>query len=172
MTRLVKNLLTLAREEVQLNISEVNLSQLMLKSTEDFLYIGSYQVDYQIEPGVIIKGEQVFFKQVIRTLLENIAKYVPSGTYVGLCLHKLPDRVRLIFEDNGPGIPEDALEAVFDRFYRVDEARSRQIPGHGFGLSIAKRFVELHQGRIWAENVQPHGARFIVELPLVSPENS
>lgn len=167
MTRLVQNLLTLAREEVQLNVSEVHISQLMLESTEEFPFLGSYKVDYQIEPGVIVQGDLVFLKQVIRILLENIGKYVPAGAHVVLTLQKMPDKVRLIFEDNGPGIPEEALEAVFERFYRVDEARSRRVPGHGLGLSIAKRFVELHHGRIWVENVLPHGASFIVELPLV-----
>jgi len=165
MTKLVENLLTLAREELHLTLVPLNLSELIIESARGLPFLRSFVVKYDLLPDIELKGDALYLRQLIRIILENAGKYVPSGGRIRIFLQSVEDNVRLIIEDNGPGFPPDALEVIFDRFYRVDEARSRNIPGHGLGLSIAKRIVEAHGGKIWAENMEPHGARFCVELP-------
>ena len=73
-------------------------------------------------------------------------------------------------EDHGPGIPRAALERVFERFYKVDRARTRSGGGTGLGLSIAKHVVEAHDGRIWATSVEGEGSTFAFSIPLRGPE--
>lgn len=165
MTKLVENLLTLAREELHLNLVPLNLSELIIESARDLPFLRSFTVKYDLLPDIEVKGDVLYLKQLIRIILENAGKYVPSGGLIGIYLQKIENIVRIVIEDNGPGFPPDALELIFDRFYRVDEARSREIPGHGLGLSIARRIVQAHGGRIWAENLEPHGARFCMDLP-------
>ncbi|MDR3600442.1 MAG: HAMP domain-containing sensor histidine kinase [Desulfosporosinus sp.] len=165
MTKLVENLLTLAREELQLTLVPLNLSELIIESARGLPFLRSFEVKYDLLPDIEIKGDELYLRQLIRIILENAGKYVPLGGRIRVFLQSVEDTVRLIIEDNGPGFPPDALELIFNRFYRVDEARSRNIPGHGLGLSIAKRIVEAHGGRIWAENLEPQGARFCVEFP-------
>ncbi|WP_088228829.1 HAMP domain-containing sensor histidine kinase [Desulfosporosinus sp. FKB] len=165
MTKLVENLLTLAREELYLNLVPHNLSELIIESARDLPFLRSFTVKYDLLPDIELKGDVLYLKQLIRIILENAGKYVPTGGLIRICLQNVEDNVRIIIEDNGPGFPPDALKLIFDRFYRVDEARSREIPGHGLGLSIAKRIVYAHGGKIWAENLKPHGARFCVDLP-------
>jgi signal transduction histidine kinase len=75
-------------------------------------------------------------------------------------------------EDRGPGIPEEHLQHVFERFYRIDKARARRQGGSGLGLSIAKTIVEAHGGRIEAENHSQGGARMSIRLPLASSPES
>ncbi len=75
------------------------------------------------------------------------------------------EQVEVFVRDDGPGIPPEALPRVFERFYRVDKARSREQGGTGLGLSIVKHLVQSHQGRVWAESQLGHGATFYFTLP-------
>jgi two-component system phosphate regulon sensor histidine kinase PhoR len=77
--------------------------------------------------------------------------------------------VELSVTDTGLGIPEADRPRVFERFYRVDKARSRELGGTGLGLAIVKHIVEGHGGRVWVEGNQPIGSRFVVRLPAASP---
>lgn len=170
MTKLVENLLTLAREELSLTLGPVNFPELIIESIEELPFLRHFRVDYDLVPEQIIYGDALYLKQLLRIILENAGKYVPQGGNIHISLKLMSDTtarksgVLLYIEDNGPGIPAIELENIFDRFYRVDQARSRNIPGHGLGLSIAKKIVEAHHGKIRAENVQPHGARFCIEI--------
>ncbi|MDR3584792.1 MAG: HAMP domain-containing sensor histidine kinase [Desulfosporosinus sp.] len=165
MTRLVENLLTLAREELHLSLVALNLTELIIESSKGLPFLRSFVVNYDLLPDIELRGDALYLKQLLRIILENAGKYVPSGGEIRIGLQSDEDNVKILIEDNGPGLPPDALEVIFDRFYRVDQARSRRISGHGLGLSIAKRIVDAHGGRIWAENLEPHGARFCVVLP-------
>lgn len=165
MTKLVDNLLTLAREELSLTLTQVNLGELIVESTAGLPVLRSLAVEYELMPDIELQGDPLYLKQLIRIILDNAGKYVPRGGVVRISLRSAGDRAKIMIEDNGPGLPPDALETIFNRFYRADEARSRTVPGHGLGLNIAKMIVEAHGGKIWAENVEPHGARFCIELP-------
>ncbi len=104
--------------------------------------------------------------QVIYNLMENAVKYTQPGGQVKVSLVKNGRDAVLTVQDNGPGIPSDSLPHIFDRFYRVDKARSRETGGTGLGLSIVHQLVLLHGGSIRVESEEGKGTSFIVELPL------
>lgn len=165
MAKLVEDLLTLAREDLRLNRTELNLGEVVVEAAENLPFLQAMHLKYRLE-DVTIWGDALYLRQLVRILLENAGKYVPVGGEICLSLQRKKDEARFVMEDNGPGLPPEALERIFDRFYRVDKSRSRDILGYGLGLSIAKKIVTAHCGRIWAENADPHGARFCIELPL------
>ncbi|MET3576852.1 HAMP domain-containing sensor histidine kinase [Bhargavaea ullalensis] len=109
-------------------------------------------------------GDRELLEKVWENLLSNAVKYTPDGGEVAVRLEAAPESVILIVEDNGPGIAPDDRERVFDRFFRADEARSRE-GGTGLGLSIVKEVVTLHGGTVRAEEGPNGGARFTLTLP-------
>ncbi len=109
----------------------------------------------------------------IANLVDNAIKFTPEGGRVELEADRQTDgRARLCVSDTGPGIPEKARERVFERFYRVDRGRSRELGGTGLGLSIVKHTVEQAGGRVWAEAAPSGGARFVIVLPATEPDAS
>ncbi|MDN5697695.1 MAG: ATP-binding protein, partial [Rubrobacter sp.] len=112
-----------------------------------------------------IRGDKARMEQAVMALVDNAAKYAPRGSRVYLSAEKKKGGLRIRVEDEGPGIPEDKLPHIFERFYRVDKARSRKQGGAGLGLSIARTIAEVHGGRIEAENTKG-GARMTLYLPL------
>ena len=114
-------------------------------------------------------GDEEQLVQVLTNLLDNAVKYTPpqgSIHIAGQSAKESPlSMVELSVTDTGLGIPEADRPRVFERFYRVDKARSRELGGTGLGLSIVKHIVEAHGGQIWVEGNQPVGSRFVVRLP-------
>ncbi len=106
-------------------------------------------------------------QQVIYNLVDNAIKYTPAGGKVEVRLFSKSGHAVLEVADNGIGIPEESLPHVFDRFYRVDKARSRATGGTGLGLSIVQSVVHLHGGDIEVESKEGEGTTFRVVLPLV-----
>lgn len=105
-------------------------------------------------------------EHAISNLILNAAIYSPAGTEITITLRRLKDSFRLLVEDEGPGIPQDALLQVFHKFYRVPGTPTG---GTGLGLSIVKSIVELHHGSVHAERRNGFGSRFVVELPAETP---
>lgn len=103
--------------------------------------------------------------QVIDNIMNNAIKYSPDGGVITVRLIQSQDRVVLSIADQGLGIPRKDLDKIFDRFYRVDKARSRAQGGTGLGLAIAKEIVEAHKGRIWADSSEGKGSTFFISLP-------
>jgi two-component system phosphate regulon sensor histidine kinase PhoR len=115
-----------------------------------------------------VPGDPNKLQDVLRNLLENAANYSPEGGRIAVTATAVDARVRLRIADEGPGIPPSDLQRVFERFYRVDKARTRDgrdPGGTGLGLSIVRHLVDLHGGTVTAANDAPHGAVFTVELP-------
>jgi two-component system phosphate regulon sensor histidine kinase PhoR len=114
-----------------------------------------------------VRGDEERLVQVLTNLLDNAVKYTPeSGTITIEAQTAEPaGLVELSVSDTGPGIPEADRPRVFERFYRVDKARSREMGGTGLGLAIVKHIVEGHGGQVWAEGRRPTGSRFVVRLP-------
>lgn len=103
-------------------------------------------------------------RQVIANLLSNAIRYTPTSGRIEISIHGAEGEVEVYVSDTGPGISPEDLPRLFERFYRGDPARNRS-GGSGLGLAIARRWVEAHGGRIWAENNRTGGARFTFRLP-------
>lgn len=100
-------------------------------------------------------------------------KYTPEQGTITVTARNVPDQaVELTVSDTGLGIPEQDRPRVFERFYRVDKARSRELGGTGLGLAIVKHIVEGHGGQVWVEGHTPQGSRFVVRLPITRQTRS
>ena len=120
-----------------------------------------------------VQGDEERLVQVFINLLDNAVKYTPDHGRITVDT-RIPERGRpgpntatvdVIVTDSGIGIPEADRPRVFERFYRVDKARSRELGGTGLGLAIVKHIVEAHGGQVWVEGNSPRGSRFVVRLP-------
>jgi signal transduction histidine kinase len=119
------------------------------------------------EDAAMVVGDPNRLEQVVQNLAANAVRHTPAGGYVTLSTRRINGEVDIVVEDTGPGIPEEHLPHVFDRFYKVDSARAgTDVPsGSGLGLSIVQAIVHRHGGRIVAGNAPGGGARFTVTLP-------
>lgn len=118
-------------------------------------------IDVELPDPLPIEGDARRLQQAMVNLLANANNHTPRGTLIALsCISARPD-IHLQLKDNGPGIPETELEAVFERFHRLDDVPG----GSGLGLAIVRGIVELHGGRVWAERSADGGAVFNVTLP-------
>ncbi|XIF19373.1 MAG: cell wall metabolism sensor histidine kinase WalK [Acetilactobacillus jinshanensis] len=183
MIRMVRNLLTLSRMDSgrqHMNPELTNLNELMdhiIKHYQLMIKNGD-----QIEPNLKVDNNYQIvekftsrtlwveidpdrFTQVIDNIMNNALKYSPSGGTITCSLYDTHNRVMLSIADQGIGIPRDAQDHIFDRFYRVDKSRTRASGGTGLGLSICKDIVEALGGSIWVESVEGHGSTFYISLP-------
>jgi signal transduction histidine kinase len=124
------------------------------------------RVDVDVTPaGLALSADRERLHQVLTNLIDNAMLHSPPGERVLLSAGSAAGQVRVVVEDQGPGIPADELERVFERFYRADNARASNTGGAGLGLAISRRIVEAHGGTIHAEAGEPHGCRMVMELP-------
>jgi two-component system phosphate regulon sensor histidine kinase PhoR len=132
------------------------------------------ELDLQAEEGLYLEADEDRLGQIMLNLLQNGISYTPEGGRVRVRAEsymsdKDEERVRITVADTGIGIPRKDIPRIFERFYRVDKARSRSSGGTGLGLSIVKHLVELHHGSIRVESSVGVGTQFILELPLIQP---
>jgi heavy metal sensor kinase len=126
-------------------------------------------LDLRIDSGstpMVLKGDDELLKRMVLNLLDNAVKYTPEGGEIAVELVKQNGNAQIVVRDTGIGIPEMDQPHVFDRFYRVDKARSRSLGGAGLGLSIVRWIVEAHEGKIDIVSAPGRGSEFIVQLPL------
>jgi len=122
----------------------------------------------EVDDGLpMVHGDAQRLEQVLSNLVSNALRYAPVGGSVTVRARAQDGGVRIEVEDTGEGIPEEHLNLVFERFYRVDPARDRSVPHSGLGLAISKQLVEAHGGRIGVENAPNAGARFWFWVPEV-----
>ncbi len=119
-----------------------------------------------IAPDVVLMGDESKLSQVVYNLIDNAVKYTPEGGQVAVRLESEGKEAVLTVSDNGIGIPEEDVKHIFDRFYRVDKARSRATGGTGLGLSIVAQMVKLHGGDIAVTSENGKGSVFTVHLPI------
>jgi signal transduction histidine kinase len=118
---------------------------------------------------VVVVGDERLLTQAIVILLDNAIKYSPDKTTIHVVVAIDAQRAVIKVRDEGPGIASADQSRIFDRFYRVDQSRNRhKTPGHGLGLSIARKIVEQHNGHIAVESVPGRGATFVVVLPRLA----
>jgi signal transduction histidine kinase len=168
--RLVSQLLDLSRLEsgaVPLERDRFDVEPLLAHAVrESQLHEPNVDVSVVVEqPGLTADGDRERMHQVVANLLENAVRFTPRGGAVEVRATRTPSGVRIAVSDEGPGIPDDDVDRVFERFYRSDQARSSNNGGAGLGLAIAHWIVDLHGGEIHPERRDPRGCRMVVTLP-------
>jgi len=172
MTKLVSDLLTVARSDnkaLKLKMQKFDLAALIGQTVRVMQPLASKK-DITIEggedlPRTDIQADEQKIKQLVLILVDNAIKYTPNGGKVFVAIKK-SDKGKVCFsvKDTGIGISEEDKEKIFDRFYRVDKARSREMGGNGLGLAIAQEIVNLHQGTIEVKSELGKGTEFIVNI--------
>ncbi|HFI0340656.1 TPA: cell wall metabolism sensor histidine kinase VicK [Streptococcus suis] len=175
MMRMITDLLSLSRIDNQVGEMDVELINFtafvtfilnrfdqMRHSDSDKVY--SIVRDYQISP-IWVEIDTDKMTQVLDNILNNAIKYSPDGGTITFSMKTTDNQLIVSISDEGLGIPKADLPKIFDRFYRVDKARSRAQGGTGLGLAIAKEIVKQHQGFIWAKSEYGHGSTFTIVLP-------
>jgi two-component system phosphate regulon sensor histidine kinase PhoR len=172
LSRLVNRLLELSRLESdsrELHIEQVNINQLIQDTISMMQKRNDCQdkiIDFKkADSPVMINGDADVIAQVLINLLDNAIKYGPDGDHIVVSVAEQDNEVKISVEDHGVGIPENETERVFERFYRVDKARSRKTGGTGLGLAIAKHLVENHGGQIGVETITGKGTIFSFTVP-------
>lgn len=173
MTRLVKDLLQLSRldnRQMKWNINPTSIVDLVKKACER-MRIEAEGKKQNLECHVIgdipdIKVDRDRIEQVVINIISNAIKYTMEGGSISVYVRRVHDEVHIKVADTGIGIPEEDLPRIFERFYRVDKARSREMGGTGLGLSIAKEIVELHKGTISIKSEVDKGTEVTVKLPV------
>ena len=129
-------------------------------------------LDTAITPGLHAVCDPGKMRQIITNLVDNALKYTPDGGEVTVSLTDEGESVALSVTDNGVGIPEEDQTHIFDRFYRVDKARSRATGGTGLGLAIVRQMVAMHHGEISVTSAPGEGSTFTVTLPKRREEDA
>ncbi len=172
MSELVNDLLLLARldEHPTLNTEPVDLTEIVLTAADAARTVDPDRpIRVRINDVVEVVGDPMRLRQVVDNLLANIRAHTPAAAPCDVALAVDGATAVLTFTDSGPGVGATDLPRLFDRFYRVDDARSRTAGGSGLGLSIVEAIVSAHDGSISAANADPHGLTVEVRLPrLVS----
>jgi len=123
-------------------------------------------VDMEGEPHARIEGNPDRLKQVFSNILENTLRYADTPGTLKISTRSTGKSLTIRFEDSGPGVPPESLDRLFDRLYRVEQSRSRELGGSGLGLAICKQIVEAHEGRIETEHSSLGGLAIQITLPL------
>jgi two-component system phosphate regulon sensor histidine kinase PhoR len=172
MSRLTEDLLTLARVESgeqRFDIQSVAPADLLQEAVQSFRELARAQnVELKVEDSTTspVGADSEAVHQVFSNLVDNALKYAASGGRIVLGARPILQGVEFYVQDFGPGIPSEHLARLFERFYRVDKARSRESGGTGLGLAIAKHIVMAHGGAIRAQSELNHGSTFLFTLPL------
>ncbi|NGQ94927.1 sensor histidine kinase [Brevibacillus sp. SYP-B805] len=182
MTKLVSDLLTLARSDsgtpdLQMESFDVIPSvEQMVRSMQTLAQAKEIVLNMQAPAKAVMQGDPERFKQLLYILLDNAIKYTPNGGEVKLSLAvESADKhpcLRIVVQDTGIGIPPEEQDRIFDRFYRVDKNRSRDMGGTGLGLAIAKWIAEAHHGSIQVSSTPGKGSTFTVTIPINQPRTS
>lgn len=182
MIRMINDLLSLSRMDsgtVKLDLELVNINGLVNYILDRFdMMLKKDKIDtrdiktknYTIKRNFTkrdlwVELDTDKFIQVVDNIMNNAIKYSPDGGVITCRLLETHNNVILSISDQGLGIPKKDLGHVFDRFFRVDKARSRAQGGTGLGLAISKEVIELHHGRIWVDSVEGKGSTFYISLP-------
>ncbi|MFB7138427.1 cell wall metabolism sensor histidine kinase WalK [Gottfriedia sp. NPDC056225] len=176
MIRLVNDLLQLSKldsTEYRLMKDWVNFTEMFNRIIDRFEMSKSQEVSFKRE--FINKTRFVFIDedkitQVLDNIISNALKYSPEGGSVTYRIKESRDQILVSITDEGMGIPKENLSKIFDRFYRVDKARSRQVGGTGLGLALAKEMIYAHDGHIWAKSEEGKGTTVYFTLPVADDQ--
>lgn len=174
MKSLVTEMLDLSRaEQIEINYGEeiTNVNEVFAQVYNDFKMIHpdfTFTFDDDTDKSIYVKIYRNHLEQVLVILLDNAIKYSTKRKEVHLSLSTSMSKVNIAVQDFGEGISEEDKQKVFNRFYRVDKARSRDKGGNGLGLSIAHRLIEAYHGNISIESSLGYGSIFQINLPIMT----
>jgi signal transduction histidine kinase len=176
LSRIVEDLFILARQPIQsptaLIKEPVSLTEIVKDCARAAQVLASRKgVRLRLEndsTSIALNADEELIKRMILNLLDNAVKYTPEGGEISLALEKHNGSAEIVVRDTGIGLSQTDQQRVFDRFYRVDKARSRALGGAGLGLSIVRSIVEAHGGDITIDSTPRHGSTFTVSLPLAT----
>jgi signal transduction histidine kinase len=169
MQDLVEKLLFLSRHDkktLKLSKKRFNMRPLvedMVKETK--LVAGNRKITNPVMEDVIVFGDKQSLKQAIRIFIDNAVKYTGDGDEITILCQKINDDCVITIQDTGIGMTQKDIDHIFNRFYRSDHVRNKNISGHGLGLSLAKLIILAHTGKIKVRSQYKHGSSFIITLP-------
>ncbi len=178
LSRLTNELLALARADAgraQLRSEPVDLAALASEVAEDLSVLAEERgqtLETRAEGTAVVQGDRLALRQALLNLVDNAIKYAPKGTRVSMRVGCRPDGSFVEVQDEGPGIAPEHRERIFERFYRADAGRSREMGGTGLGLSLVKSTTEAHGGRIELETERDQGSIFRLVLPHGPPHGA
>lgn len=172
LSRLVKEIIELSRlqgDDPLENPGPIDIGQ-VIEQAVDRCRVDAENRDINLivktDPGLEVLGSEDQLAIAVGNLVENAVNYSPDGTRVAVTAQPIGDLVEITVRDQGVGIPSSDLERIFERFYRVDRARSRETGGTGLGLSIVKHISSIHGGDVRVWSVEGQGSTFTIRLPL------
>lgn len=168
--KLVKELLELSKlEDVssQLQVSDVTIRRLIVESIEKLQYtadLRNIEINITCEEDTLIKADESLIERVVNNMISNAVKYSCSPGYVQINVIKKNQGCELAIFNTGANIPTESLDQIWNVFYKVDKVRGRDIEGHGIGLAIVKRIIDMHKGTYSVKNEQ-NGVTFTIWIP-------
>lgn len=177
LTHIVEGLVALSRldaGDVKTEWVKFDLAELAATTADQMSLLAEdkgISVACNAQEGIQVKGDRARIKQVVVNLLDNAIKYTAAGGSIQLNVTRQNGHALLDVADSGIGIPAGDLPHIFERFFRVDKARSRDLGGAGLGLAIVKSICTAHEGQVKVESVEGRGSHFKIELPLASGKN-
>ena len=174
LSRVVESLLLLSRADMgraSLHLEPTNLTEMLADLADAASVLGvskSIYINYRPSEDLNVLADNAKLYQMFLNLVDNAVKYTPEGGLISMTIHKDGEFAEVRVRDTGIGISPENQKKIFDRFYRVDKARSRELGGVGLGLSIVRWTVEAHDGTIRVESEPGQGSTFIVRIPLLA----
>jgi len=179
LARLTEDLLMLSKmdaDRLELEVHRLSVSQFVescLETAQRPAAEKNLHISVDLVPSLPdIAADRRRLAEVLQNLLDNAIQYTPAGGRITISASSDDGEVEFTVADTGIGIPHADQPRIFERFYRVDAARSREVGGTGLGLSIAKHLVEVHGGRIWVESTVGQGSQFHFTVPVFDPERA
>ncbi|MEJ5173060.1 MAG: ATP-binding protein [Hydrogenothermaceae bacterium] len=172
MDNLVQDLLILAKlesKEEKIQKQAVKIHQLVDSIFEDLRHLTeekNVKLYNETPDNYTVYVDEQKFIIALKNLVENAIKYNKTDGLVKVYSYQQDNSDIIVVEDTGIGIPRESIPLIFERFYRVDKSRSRNIGGTGLGLSIVKHIIEAHKGKVWVESQYGTGSKFYIKLPL------
>jgi len=170
MTKLMDSLFVLSKSDndiIKLDRSSFWFNELIEEVIQGLKIVDqSHEIIFTSTEPLQYYGDQKLLKEMLRGILDNSLKYTPELGKISISLEKSDGQVEIMIQDSGIGIPKEDIPHIFDRFYRVDKSRSREVGGTGLGLSIVKWICEVHGGTVTIDSVYNEGTSVILRFPL------
>lgn len=171
MSKLIDEMLSLAKLDAQestMHFTNMNVSKIiesMMLMFDAIIYENNINLQTDISKNIFINGDKENIKKLFSILMDNAIKHTSKNGTLSIKLFTDKNKVKIIVKNTGKGITSENLERIFDRYYRADNSRVREIGGYGLGLAIAKSIVNQHKGKIYAQSTLNKDTSFIIELP-------